>query len=49
MSVFARSLVSLVVCLESLYGQSSIIFIPQTIGAPGMHEDPVLFKPLSQI
>ena len=47
--VFVWSLVSLLVCLESLHGQSSITLASQAIVAPGMHEDPVMFEPLSQI
>ena len=39
----------LVVYLESLNGQISITFAPQAIVAPGMCEDQVIFKPLSQI
>ena len=40
-------LVSLVVCLESLHGQSCITFAPQAIVTPGMCEVPVIFEPLS--
>ena len=47
MDVFAWSLVSLVVFLESLHGESSIALTLQTIMAPGMHEDPVIFEPNS--
>ena len=47
--VFTWLLVSLVVCLESLQWQSSIILAPQAIVAPGMGDDPVIFEPLSQI
>ena len=47
--MFAQILVSLVVCLESLHGQSSIILAPQAIVVPDMHEDLVIFEPLSQI
>ena len=49
MGVLARTLVSLVVCLESLHGQSSITLPPHAIVVPGMCEDPVIFEPLSQI
>ena len=49
MGVFALLLVSLVVCLESWHRQSSITLASQAIMAPSMHEDPVIFKPLSQI
>ena len=49
MSVYTWTLVSLVVCLESLHGQSSIALAPQAIVAPSMHEDQVIFKPLGQI
>ena len=46
MGVFAWTLVSLVVCLESLHGHRSVVLAPQAIVAPGMHEDLVIFKPL---
>ena len=49
MGVITWLLVSLVVYLESLHGQSSITFAPQAIIAPGMHEDAIIFEPLSQI
>ena len=49
MGVFSWLLVSLVVWLESLHGQNSITLAPQAIVAPGVGEDPVIFKPLSQI
>ena len=49
MGVFAWTLLTLLVCLESLHGQSPIVLAPQAIVAPGMHEDLVTFKPLSQI
>ena len=49
MGVITWLLVSLVVYLESLSGQSSITFVPQAIMAPGMWRDPAIFKPLSQI
>ena len=49
MSVITWLLVSLVVYLESLNGQCSVTFVPQAIIAPAMWEDPVIFKPLSQI
>ena len=42
MGVFAWILVSLVACLESLHGQSSITPAPQAIVAPGTYEDPVI-------
>ena len=49
MGMFACLLVPMVVYLESLHVQSSITLAPQAIMAPGMHEDPVIFEPLSQI
>ena len=49
MDVFVWLLVSLVGCLESLHGQSSVALTPQAIMVPGKHEDPVIFEPLSQI
>ena len=49
MGVLAWTLVSLVVCLESLRGQRSTAPVPRAIMAPGMHGDLVIFKPLSQI
>ena len=49
MAVFTWLLMSLLVCLESLHGQSSITLTPQAIVAPGMHEDAAIFEPLSQI
>ena len=49
MGMFAWTLMSLLAYLESLLGQSSTIFAPQAIVTPGMHEDPVIFKPLSKI
>ena len=39
MGVFAWTLVSLVVYLESLHGQSSIALAAQALVAPGTHED----------
>ena len=42
-------LVSLVVNLESLNGQSSVTLAPQAIVAPSIHEDPVIYDHLSQI
>ena len=49
MGVIAWLLMSLVDYLESLHGQSSITVAHQAVVAPGIHEDPVIFKPLSQI
>ena len=49
MGVVAWLLVSLIVYLESLNGQSYITFVPQAIMALGIWEDPVIFEPLSQI
>ena len=49
MWVFAWTLVTLVVCLESLNGQRSDALAPEAIVAPGMYEDPVTFEHLSQI
>ena len=43
------TLMSLIAHLESLLGQSSTVHAPQTILTPGMHKDPIFFKPLSQI
>ena len=43
------TLASLVVCLESLHVQGPIVLAPGAIVAPGMHEDIVIFEPLSQI
>ena len=48
MGVIAWLLVSLVVYLEYSNRQSSVIFAPLAIVAPGMCEDPVIFKHLSQ-
>ena len=47
--VFTWLLVSLVVCLKCLHGQSSVSLAPQAIVASCMGEDLVTFKPLSQI
>ena len=49
MGVFTWLLVSLVACLESLHGQSSVALSPQATVGPSMHEDPAQFEPLSQI
>ena len=49
MGVLAWTLVSLVVCLESLHGQRSTAPVPRAIPAPGMHEDLVIFEPISRI
>ena len=49
MGVFTWLLVSLVVCLKSLHGQSSVTITPQTVMAPCMHEAQVIFELLSQI
>ena len=43
MGVLAWTLVSLVVCLESLHGQRPTAPVPRTIMAPGTHEDLVIF------
>ena len=49
MGVFVWTSVSLIGCLESLHRQSSVTLAPQAIVVHGMHEDPVIFEPLSQI
>ena len=49
MGVFAWTLVSVVVCLESLHGQCSIALALEAIVVPGMHEYLVIFTPLSKI
>ena len=49
MGMFTWLLVSLVVCLESLHGQSSVTLAPRAIMAPVMYEDLVIFEPFSQI
>ena len=46
MGVLACTLVSLVVCLESLHGQKSTAPVPRAIMAPGTHEDLVIFHHL---
>ena len=45
MGVLGWTLVSLVICLESLHGQKSAAPAPGTwaIMNPGMHEEPVIF------
>ena len=49
MGVTAWLLVSLVVYQKSLHGKISVTFTSWAIMAPGMYEDPAIFKPLSQI